>query len=290
MSSPADRDVMVRPMKNLRPPAIALASLALLMTLAGPAAAGIGAWATGEKARVRLVSAAIDANGRLEGGIEIELAPGWKTYWRTPGAAGIAPQVDFSASTNVKDVVVSYPIPHRYDDGYAVTNVYEGRTILPLAIATGEATEPVDLLLSLDIGVCEEVCIPEHFDAELAVTPGDEDPAAAAVLAEVRQKLPGPPEPGVLGVESFARSGGNDEKPVFDFTLDVPDAKDAEIFVEGPADWYAGVPELVSSDKTGAKYQVTFDRLGADTPIEGAKVTVTIVAADRAVEQTVGLD
>ena len=277
-------------MKILHPTAIALTALGLLTGLAGPAAAGIGAWATGDKARVRLISAGVDANGRLEGGIEIELAPGWKTYWRTPGAAGIAPQVDFSASTNVKDVAISYPVPQRYDDGYAVTNVYEGRTILPLAIATGKATAPVDLLLSLDIGVCEEVCIPEHFDAELAVTPGDDDPAAAAALAEARQQLPGPPEPGVLEVENFTRGGGSDQKPVFDFTLAVPDAKDAEIFVEGPADWYAGVPELISSDKARATYQVTFDRLGADTPIKGAKVTVTIVAADRAIEQTVGLD
>jgi len=267
-----------------------LAAFGLLAALVAPAAAGIGAWATGDKARVRLIFAGVDASGRLEGGIEIELAPGWKTYWRSPGGAGIAPQVDFSASTNVKDVAISYPVPHRYDDGYAVTNVYEGRAILPLAIATGDATAPVDLRLSLDIGVCEEVCIPEHFDAELAVMPGDDDPAAAAALAEVREQLPGPPEPGVLGVESFARSGGSDEKPVFDFTLDVPDAKDTEIFVEGPADWYAGVPELVSGDKGRATYQVTFDRLGADTPIDGAKVTVTIVAADRAVEQTVGLD
>jgi len=277
-------------MKILRPTSIALTALGLLAGLVAPAAAGIGTWATGDKARVRLISAGVDANGRLEGGIEIELAPGWKTYWRSPGAAGIAPQADFSASTNVKDVAISYPVPHRYDDGYAVTNVYEGRTILPLAVATGEATTPVELSLSLDIGVCEEVCIPEHFDVELAVNPGDEDPAATSVLAEARQQLPGPPEPGVLGVERFARSGGSDEKPVFGFTLDIPDAKDAEIFVEGPADWYAGVPELVSSDKGRATYQVAFDRLGADTPIEGAKVTVTIVAADRAVEQTVGLD
>lgn len=277
-------------MKILHPTAIALAALGLLTGLAGPAAAGMGAWATGDKARVRLISAGVDVNGRLAGGIEIELAPGWKTYWRTPGAAGIAPQVDFSASTNVKDVAISYPVPHRYDDGYAVTNVYEGRTILPLAIAMGDATAPLDLRLSLDIGVCEEVCIPEHFDAELTVPPGDDDAAAAAALAGVRQQLPGPPEPGVLGVESFARSGGSDDKPVFDFTLDVPDAKDTEIFVEGPADWYARVPELVSGDKGRATYQVTFDRLGADTPIDGAKVTVTIITADRAVEQTVGLD
>ena len=51
----------------------------------GPA--GFGAWVDGEQARVRLIAAGVGPDGRLEAGIEIKLAPGWKTYWRSPGAA-----------------------------------------------------------------------------------------------------------------------------------------------------------------------------------------------------------
>ena len=40
-----------------------------------------------------------DADGRLEGILDIELKPGWKTYWRDPGDAGVPPTIDVSAST-----------------------------------------------------------------------------------------------------------------------------------------------------------------------------------------------
>jgi DsbC/DsbD-like thiol-disulfide interchange protein len=265
-------------------------ALALVAGFATPLLAAVGEWSLGSKARIRLIAAGVEADGKLGAGIEIELAPGWKTYWRTPGAAGIAPRADFSASSNVRDVTVRYPVPHRFDDGYAVTNVYEGRVILPLAVDLGDRTAPADLRLSLDLGVCEEVCIPEHFDTDLAIAPGTTDQAAARALDAAVKELPGPPEPGVLAVDGMARNGGTDKQPVYDFTLAVPAAKDAEVFVEGPADWYAAVPDLVSDDNGRAVYRVAFNRLGAKTPIEGARFTVTIVTSDRAVEQTVGLD
>src|SRR3954468_5880088 len=42
----------------------------------------------------------------LLGGIAIQLQPGWKTYWRTPGDSGVPPRFDFSKSDNVEAVTV----------------------------------------------------------------------------------------------------------------------------------------------------------------------------------------
>ena len=44
-------------------------------------------------------------------------------------------------------------------------------------------------------------------------------------------------------VEGIRRDGGSDRNPVFDVTARVPDPEDVTIFVEGPADWSAGVRE-----------------------------------------------
>ena len=99
-----------------------------------PAAAaqpGFGPWTGDEQARVRLIAAGVGADGRLAAGIEIMLEPGWRTYWRTPGAAGIPPAIDFSASANLGAVEVSFPLPERHDDGYGVSNVYEDGVLLP---------------------------------------------------------------------------------------------------------------------------------------------------------------
>ena len=142
---------------------------------AGPAAvAATGAWQGEGNAQVRLIAAGIGDDGQLEAGLEISLQPGWKTYWRTPGDAGVAPLFDFAASSNIDGPVkVEFPVPHRVDDGYAVSNVYEGYVVLPVSAKVSDPESATTLALSLDIGVCAEICIPEHYDLSLEVAPGE---------------------------------------------------------------------------------------------------------------------
>lgn len=268
--------------------AIVLA-LAVTAVFAGPAAAAVGDWVDGDKARVRLVAVPA-ADGRLDGAIEVELQPGWKTYWRSPGASGIAPVMDFSASTNLAATPeVAFPVPERYDDGFGVSNVHEGRLVLPFTVPVRDAAAATELRLSLDIGVCEVVCIPAHFDVALTVPPGKADGEAAAAIAEARAAIPGPAADD-LGADSIRREGGTDKRPIFDVALRVPAGDEATVYVEGPADWFAAVPERLSAADGKAVYRVKFDRLGAKTPIPGAHFRVTIAVGDRAVETTLALD
>ncbi len=252
------------------------------------AKAEFGQWVVLDKARARLIAAGIGKDGRLEAGIEIMLDPGWKTYWRTPGAAGLPPVIDFGASGNLGAVEVRFPVPERDEDEYGVSNVYHDGVMLPVEAEVPDPAAPIDLRLALDFGVCEEVCIPEHIEAEVNVQPGVVDRLASATLAGARAQLPGPPVPGVLSVDAVQRSGGDETKPDFELTVSAP--ADAELFVEGPADWYSGAPERVADDGDKGVYRVTFDRLGAKTPIKGASLRVTIVADGKAVEQSVALD
>lgn len=275
---------MVRAM--IRPCLIPALLLALLLP-ANAAQPGFGPWSKGAEARVRLVAAGVGADGRLAGGIEIMLEPGWWTYWRTPGAAGIPPTIDLSASDNLGPVEVSFPLPLRHDDGYGVSNVYEGGVLLPFSAEVPDPGAPVELRLSLGLGVCKEVCIPEHVEASLSLPAGTHDRVAAATLAGARAQVPGPPQPGVLAVETARRDGGTEKRPVFEIAVTAP--ADTDMFVEGPGDWFPSVPERLA-DAGDAVYRVTFDRLGAKTPIEGASLRVTLVAGGKAVEQVVPID
>jgi DsbC/DsbD-like thiol-disulfide interchange protein len=262
----------------------------MLAAVVAPAHAAMGEWVEGGNARMRLIASGVDAEGRLAAAIEIMLAPGWHTYWRSPGDAGIAPVADFSASRNIGPVALAFPVPKRLDDGTSVTNVYDGHVVLPLETKVAYAASPVDLTLKLDIGVCAEVCLPDHFEATLEVAPGATDAAAEALLVEADKALPGPPIPGRFAVESVGMSGGGDKRPAFDITATLPDAKGAVVFVEGPGDWYGDAPKLVSTSGNSAVYRVEFDRLTATTPIKGAALRVTIVSGGHAIEQTIALD
>ena len=264
--------------------------LACLAVPAGsPAKAAVSDWVGhDDRVRVRLLAAGIE-NGKLSAGIEIALSPGWKTYWRSPGDAGISPRIDFSASQNVEAPDVAFPVPTRHSEGLAVINVYEDGVTLPVEARIADPGKETVLVLSLDIGIFEDVCVPEHFDVTLTVPADAQDAEAAALLEEARAKLPGKSLPGTLAAEGVKRVGGTERKPVFEIGIVAPDPKKAEVFVEGPPDWSPAPPELVSAEGGNAIFAVEFSRLGAKTPIGGNEFRVTIVTDERAVEQTVTL-
>lgn len=267
------------------------AALFLFVLSVAPVGAAIGDWHGEGYAQARLVATGTGPDGRISAGIEIVLEPGWKTYWRSPGDAGIAPLFDFSASSNIDGAPeIEFPVPHRLDDGYSVTNIFQDRVVLPATLSATDPGSPVRLVLSLDIGVCAEICIPEHYELMLDITPGEADAEAQAILAEARAALPKHSEPGVFAVDGIARAGGADKRPVFDVEIVAPDAAGAEIFVEGPADWYPAPPKLISTNGNRATFSIEFSRLGSKTPIGGNTFRVTVVSAGEAVEDIVTLD
>ena len=78
--------------------AVAILAVNLVVTVAvlRPAfAADASAWDGDQRAAVRLIAGA-QRGAVHRAGIEIRLAPGWKTYWRYPGDSGIPPRFDFS--------------------------------------------------------------------------------------------------------------------------------------------------------------------------------------------------
>ena len=105
----------------------------------------------------------------LLGGIAIQLQPGWKTYWRTPGDSGVPPRFDFSKSDNVEAVTVLWPAPKKFDDGAGGTALgYKQQVVLPLRIVAKNADKPVTLRAHISYAVCDKLCIPVEAHAELA--------------------------------------------------------------------------------------------------------------------------
>ena len=60
------------------------------LALAGETAS---AWVEEGASQLRLVSGGPGEDGSLRAGLEIRLAPGWKTYWVNPGPTGLAPKL-----------------------------------------------------------------------------------------------------------------------------------------------------------------------------------------------------
>ena len=104
-------------------------------------------------------------------GIEFVMEPGWHTYWRYPGASGIAPSFDFSASQNVKTQDPVFPAPYFFDDGAGGFFGYEGLTGF-VCLFAGKCRRRGQVSLNLELGVCREICLPVQFSFDLPVIPG----------------------------------------------------------------------------------------------------------------------
>src|SRR5262245_22083808 len=97
--------------RRMRHCAAAGAVLAAMLPAPSARAADESPWDGDARSAARLV-AGIPARGdgtSLRAGVEIRLAPGWKTYWRYPGDSGVPPTFDFTRSTNVASATVSWP-------------------------------------------------------------------------------------------------------------------------------------------------------------------------------------
>lgn len=268
-------------------------ALALAVSASGPAVAAVGSWVRGDHFQLRLVAAGAKTAtpAAVSGAVEISLASGWDTYWRTPGQGGSPPVLDFSRSLNVLNVAVRYPFPRRFDDGITVANVYAGGVVLPIEVTLADPARPATLALQLDIGVCKEVCIPVRARASLALPAGGRvDAEAAAIISAAEALVPASPRPGEFAVEGIARVGGPDDRPTLEVRVAVPDGEPPVLFLEGPADWYPGAPKVLRREGRIVTFSVAIDRLGSKTRITGAPMRLTLVSGDRAVEQTLHLD
>jgi len=264
----------------------------LVFLVAAPAfAADSSPWDGNQRAAVRLIAGASRHQGAAtihRAGIEIRLAPGWKTYWRYPGDSGIPPRFDFSGSKNVDRVTLRWPAPQRLTDESGTSIGYKHDVVFPLDVVAQDATKPVVLALKVDYAVCEKLCVPADGSAELTFTgkPSEHDDKLTRSAMLV-------PKPAVVGadgpieVRAARREGSR-------ILVDVaaPPAMPVELFAEGPApDWALPVPSPVAGAPAGQqRFAFALDGLPPDTKPDGATLKLTAVAGDQAIEVPYRLD
>jgi DsbC/DsbD-like thiol-disulfide interchange protein len=263
---------------------IALATILLAASLAGAAVAQDSSpWQRDAHSAVRLLAGSRSGTVLL-GGIALQLQPGWKTYWRSPGDSGVPPRFDFSKSDNVEAVTVLWPAPTKFDDGAGGHSLgYHDQIVLPLRIVTKNADKPVTLRAEIAYAVCEKICIPVDAKAELAFTSvaSTEDSALSSALDTVPKPASiGDPNP--LTIRDVKRDGKTG------VVVDVasPDGRDVHLYVEGPTpDWALPVPTLSEHSPVGIRrFTFELDGLPPGAKPDGAALKLTLVGADRAFE------
>lgn len=126
-------------------------------------------------------------NGDHMAALHMRLAPGWKTYWRTPGDAGIPPRFAWRGARNTRAVGIQWPAPKvSWQEGMR-SIVYTDEVILPLRVTLKNGTRDARLGGVIDIGICKDICLPHRLrvSAELPASQKTPDPTIAAAMADL---------------------------------------------------------------------------------------------------------
>jgi DsbC/DsbD-like thiol-disulfide interchange protein len=263
----------------------------LLVTLqhAPARAENASAWSQDTKSAVRLIGGTSKSGAPLRAGIEIKLQPGWHTYWRYPGDAGVPPRFDFSGSDNVKSATVSFPAPHLFTDETGSSIGYKDGVIFPVTIVAKDPARPVNARLKIEYAVCEKMCIPAEGKAELTIAPGPgtEDTALTEAEARVPKKV------SAADIGLTARRVNDAAKPLVAIDVIARDQGPMQIFVEGPGpEWALPIPKPAPGAPTGHRH-FAFDLDGLPpgvSPKGSFDLTFTVVEGGRAMEVTTHLD
>jgi len=105
-------------------------------------------------------------------GIRIRLADGWKTYWRSPGDAGIPPRFDWANSRNIDSIRMYWPRPIMFESSGLRSIGYKNEVILPIEFTPVQPGQPIRISGRIEIGVCEDVCIPVALPLTADLLPG----------------------------------------------------------------------------------------------------------------------
>lgn len=275
----------------VRTPARLRCALALCLALLAPVAAWAAAtpWAGDARGSARLITAmeATGSSTRLDAALEMRLAPGWHTYWRTPGDAGFPAAIDWTGSENLASADMSSPAPRRLTIEGLENIVYLDHVVLPIALTVADPGKPVRLRAEVDYASCEKVCIPYHASLDLALPAGLAVPGPeASLIAEATAKVPGSLSRAGLRLLSATVSGPNGATPSLAVTLasDAGPLMAPDLFVEGMPQATPPKPSVLHSAGGRTTSLVLPLSAGTARTAVGKQLTFTVVDNVRSAE------
>lgn len=223
------------------------------------------------------------ADGSYMSALHLSLAPGWKTYWRVAGEAGLPPRIDWSQSQNLQAVRIHWPRPQVSEQsGYHSIGFYDD-VILPIEFIPARADLPMSIAADVTIGVCLDVCVPVDLKVSAPLRgEGAPDPKISAALS---QRATPATAAGLRGVTCAITPDGNGLRLRVD--LDMPSIGPSEVVVvEAPGSglWVSDASTVRSGGLLQAEVDVQAPRRGMAVTLDRSALRITVLTADRMVE------
>jgi thiol:disulfide interchange protein DsbD len=146
------------------------------------------------KATLLADTSAIVPGKPFTAGLFLRMAPGWHTYWKFSGDAGLPTEIKWKLPPGWKVGEIEWPIPLKTNDpGDIQTYGYQDEVLLLQEITPPAKIDisPVKLSAEANWLVCEKICIPGGANLELELpTSATAAPKNTDLFARYRRLLP----------------------------------------------------------------------------------------------------
>lgn len=155
--------------------------------------------ASGVRAAHTHVQLLLSANAAPPGdtlwaGVDLKMDAGWHTYWKNPGAAGIATKIEWHLPPGVTAGEIQWPLPQIIPPADVTAYGYDDEVVLLVPLTLAADLKPGPLVLQAEVSwlECKEQCVPGSARVEATLNLGGEtqpSPDAARIKAW-RDKVP----------------------------------------------------------------------------------------------------
>jgi len=127
----------------------------------------LGAEAANTKVDLLLSHEAVRPGQTLLAGVRLRMDPGWHTYWRNPGASGIATSIKWILPKGVEAGAIQWPVPGKLPEEDLTTYIYEKEALLVIPLTVGASVPPGELKVSAEAAwlECKVQCLPGSGEA-----------------------------------------------------------------------------------------------------------------------------
>jgi thiol:disulfide interchange protein len=156
--------------------------------------AGISAHAAHTQARLVLAADTARPGDVVLAAVPLRMDPRWHTYWRNPGASGMATKIEWQLPVGVIAGAIQWPVPEKLPDEDLTTYIYTNEAVLlvPLKLAGDLRPGPLDLKATVSWLECDVQCVPGEAEVRAILNVGNETkPSKDADLLQTWQtKVP----------------------------------------------------------------------------------------------------
>lgn len=151
--------------------------------------------------RVRLLPEAdqVTSGGKFLVAVELAMAPGWHTYWRSPGDAGQPTKITWTLPQGFSAGPIQWPAPEKITEDDLTVNAYSGvaTLLVPVSVDASVPAGRFELSAKVSWLECQKSCIKgattltAAIEVGNAITPSKHQPLITSAKAKIPQAFGG---------------------------------------------------------------------------------------------------